>query len=89
VESVAAGLPAVVCPNVGVLEHLRPADATVVALDPRLWADACAGLLEAATGPRERPLARLQSLFHPDQVAQEWLVVYEQLSAPVPEDPAS
>ena len=82
VESVAAGLPAVVCPNVGVLEYLRPADATVAALDTRLWADACAGLLEAAAGPREKPLARLQSLFHPDEVVQDWLEVYERLRAP-------
>jgi glycosyltransferase involved in cell wall biosynthesis len=84
VESVAAGLPAVVCPNVGVLEYLQPADATVVALDPRLWADACAGLLEAAAAPREKPLTRLQSLFHPDEIARDWLDVYEQIRAPVP-----
>jgi glycosyltransferase involved in cell wall biosynthesis len=76
VESVAAGLPAVVGPNVGALEYLRPHDATVVEMDPRLWADACTRLLGAATAPPEKPFTRLRSLFHPERVVQEWLDVY-------------
>jgi len=78
VESVASGLPAVVSPNVGALEYLQPHDATVIALDTRLWADACAGLLRASAGPREKPLTRLQGLFRPERIVQDWLDVYEE-----------
>jgi glycosyltransferase involved in cell wall biosynthesis len=78
VESVASGLPAVVSPNVGALEYLQPHDATVIALDTRLWADACAGLLRATAGPREKHLTRLRGLFHPERIVEDWLDVYQQ-----------
>jgi glycosyltransferase involved in cell wall biosynthesis len=79
VESVAVGMPAVVSPNVGALEYLLPHDAIVVALDPRLWVDACSGLQRATADRGEQPFARLQSLFHPKRILQEWLAAYQQL----------
>ena len=79
VEGVAAGLSAIVSPNVGALEFLEPQDTTVVPLDPKRWADACASLYQFAANRGSVPFTRLQSLFHPKRVAQEWIHVYEQL----------
>jgi glycosyltransferase involved in cell wall biosynthesis len=51
VETVAAGLPAIVSPRIGVLELLRPEDARVVPLRPRAWA---AAIEETAAAPPVR-----------------------------------
>jgi hypothetical protein len=81
VEAVAAGMPAIVSPHIGVLEFLRPEDARVVPLQPRAWAVA---IEETAAAPPVRDgtaFRRVREQFSSVNLVPRWLELYRELPA--------
>jgi glycosyltransferase involved in cell wall biosynthesis len=81
VETVAAGVPAIVSPHIGVLELLRPEDARVVPPQPRAWA---AAIEETAAAPPVRDgtaFHRVREQFSSANLVPRWLELYRELPA--------
>jgi glycosyltransferase involved in cell wall biosynthesis len=79
VEAVAAGLPAIVSPHIGVLEMLHARDALVMPLEPRSWATAIEKTAAAPPVRDSEAIARLRNQFQPEKLVPRWLELYEDL----------